>query len=89
MRVVWVCLDLYDNYSQGPSYTAQMGYTGNTTVPGYNGFAVLVRPYDVGWVGYDIPWAYSDNLNVGADLGFQNRNIQVSLDAYLRDTRIN
>lgn len=79
--------NIYDNYSQGPSYTAQMGYTGNTTVPGYNGFAVLVRPYDVGWVGYDIPWAYSDNLNVGMDLGFQNRNIQVSLDAYLRDTR--
>lgn len=79
--------NLYDNYSQGPSYTAQIGYTGNITLPGYNGFAVLVRPYDVGWVGYDIPWAYSDQLNIGLDLGLKERDLQFSLDAYIRDTK--
>lgn len=79
--------NLYDNYSQGPSYTAQVGYTGNAIVPGYNGIAVLVRPYDVGWIGYNLPWSYSDNVNLGFDLGFQERNIQVSFDAYVRDTK--
>ncbi|MCT1529707.1 SusC/RagA family TonB-linked outer membrane protein [Sphingobacterium daejeonense] len=79
--------NLFDNYSQGPSYSAQVGYTGNSIVPGYNGIAVLVRPYDVGWVGYDLPWSYSDNINIGFDLGFKNRNIQFSLDAYIRDTK--
>lgn len=77
----------YDNYSQGPSYTAQIGYTGNVTLPGYNGFAVLVRPYEVGWVGYDLPWAYSDQLNLGIDIGFRQRKLQISLDAYIRDTK--
>lgn len=79
--------NIYDNYSQGPSYTSQVGYTGNATVPGYNGFAVLVRPYDIGWVGYDIPWAYSDQLNLGVDVGLHNRDINVSVDAYIKDTK--
>lgn len=77
----------FDNYSQGPSYTAQVGYTGNAIVPGYNGFAVLVRPYDVGWVGYDIPWSYSDMANIGFDIGLKNRDLQLSFDAYIRDTK--
>lgn len=79
--------NLYDNYGQGPSYTSEIGYTGNAIVPGYNGFAALVRPYNIGWVGYDLPWSYSDNLNLGFDLGFKNRDIQVSLDAYVRDSK--
>src|SRR5690606_22757603 len=79
--------NLYDNYAQGPSYTAQIGYTGNSIVPGYNGLAALVRPYEIGWIGYDLPWSYSDNLNIGFDLGFKHRNIQVSFDAYVRDTK--
>ena len=79
--------NVFDNYSQGPSYTAAIGYTGNATLPGYNGFAVLVRPYDIGWVGYDIPWSYLDQANLGLDLGFTNRNIQLGLDAYIRDNK--
>ncbi len=79
--------NMYDNYSQGPSYTAQIGYTGNMIVPSYNAFAALVRPYEVGWVGYDIPWSYMDEVNIGMDLGFQQNKLQFSLDAYVRDTK--
>ncbi|HTN22282.1 MAG TPA: SusC/RagA family TonB-linked outer membrane protein [Pelobium sp.] len=67
-------LNSYDNYSQGPQYMSNVGYTGNLTVPGYNAFAVLTRPYSFGWVGYGIPWSYSDQLNTQIAIGlFKNR----------------
>lgn len=75
-------LNTFDNYAQGPQYTAEIGYTGNPTLPGYNAFSVLTRPYNYGWVGYNIPWAYTDQLNFGIDFGFQSNRMQGSLDLY-------
>ncbi|PRD56164.1 SusC/RagA family TonB-linked outer membrane protein [Sphingobacterium gobiense] len=80
-------LNLYDNVAQGPNYTAQIGYTGNVIVPGYNAFAGLVRPYEDGWIGYDMPWAYTDQLNVGFDFQLSKRRIYFSLDAYVKHTK--
>lgn len=75
-------LHAYDNYAQGPQYTATTGYTGNLTVPGYNAFSVLTRPYSFGWVGYGIPWGYSDQVNIGVDASFLRNRLHVSLDLY-------
>jgi TonB-dependent starch-binding outer membrane protein SusC len=75
-------LNAYDNYAQGPQYTAQVGYTGNLTVPGYNGIAVLTRPYSAGWIGYGIPWAYSEQINIGADATVLDNRIRLSLEWY-------
>jgi len=75
-------LHAYDNYAQGPQYTASTGYTGNPTVPGYNAFSVLTRPYSFGWVGYGIPWAYSDQVNIGIDAAFLGNRLHISLEAY-------
>ncbi len=75
-------LNTYDNYAQGPQYTADIGYTGNINLPGYTGFATLSRPYNFGWVGYGIPWAYTDQVNVGIDFGMNNNRLQGSLDFY-------
>jgi len=80
-------LNLYDNISQGPNYTAQVGYTGNVIVPGYNAIAALVRPYEDGWIGYDMPWAYSDQANIGLDFQLSKRNIYFSLDAYVKHNK--
>ncbi len=77
-------LNLFDNLSQGPQYTAQIGFTGNINAAGYNGFAGLLRPYTAGWVGYDLPWAYSDQLNVGTGIGLWNNRLEIQLDAYTR-----
>ncbi|TCD10715.1 SusC/RagA family TonB-linked outer membrane protein [Pedobacter frigidisoli] len=74
----------YDNYAQGPQYTASVGYTGNLTVPGYNAIGVLTRPYSFGWVGYDVPWSYSDQLNVGADVSMLKNRLHVSVDFYTK-----
>ncbi|MBE8721826.1 SusC/RagA family TonB-linked outer membrane protein [Sphingobacterium pedocola] len=80
-------LNMYDNISQGPNYTAQIGYTGNVIVPAYNGIAALVRPYEDGWVGYNIPWAYTDQANVGIDIQLSKRNAYITLDAYIRENK--
>jgi hypothetical protein len=76
----------FDQFSQGPQYTAQIGYSGNVNSPGYNGFSVLTRPYSAGWIGYDLPWAYSDQLNLGLDFGF-NKRVTASLDFYTRNDK--
>ncbi|SES08216.1 SusC/RagA family TonB-linked outer membrane protein [Pedobacter rhizosphaerae] len=73
---------VYDNYAQGPQYTASVGYTGNLTVPGYNAFGVLTRSYAFGWVGYGVPWAYTDQVNVGADVSMLKNRLRLSLDVY-------
>ena len=77
-------LNAYDNYAQGPQYTASVGYTGNLTVPGYNAFSVLTRPYSYGWVGYGIPWSYSNQIDVGVDAGLLNNRLHFSIDYYTK-----
>ncbi|GGG91258.1 SusC/RagA family TonB-linked outer membrane protein [Parapedobacter pyrenivorans] len=80
-------LNVFDNFSQGPSYSTFVGYTGNVVTPGYNGFGVLTRPYEFGWSGYGIPWAYTDQLNIGVDLGFANERVRLNLDWYTKYDR--
>lgn len=80
-------LNSFDNYSQGPQYTVDAGFTGNLTVPGYNAFAVLSRPYNFGWVGYGIPWAYTDQLNIGTDFSFGKNRFRGSVDWYTKNDK--
>ncbi|MGK6351270.1 SusC/RagA family TonB-linked outer membrane protein [Parapedobacter sp. DT-150] len=80
-------LNAFDNFSQGPSYSTYVGYTGNVITPGYNGFGVLTRPYEFGWSGYGIPWAYTDQLNIGLDMGLANERIRINLDWYTKYDR--
>lgn len=80
-------LNSFDNYSQGPQYTAELSYTGNKINPGYNGLAVLTRPYDFGWVGYGIPWAYTDQVNFGVDASWLNDRYRMSVDAYYKEDK--
>ena len=79
--------EYYDNYAQGPQYTASIGFTGNLIAPGYNGFATLTRPYSAGSVGYDLGWAYSDQLNVGVDAAFLSDRLYASIDLYSKDDK--
>ncbi len=80
-------LNVFDNFSQGPTYSTFVGYTGNVITPGYNGFGVLTRPYEFGWSGYGIPWAYSDQLNIGLDIGLADERFRINLDWYTKHDR--
>ncbi len=77
----------YDNYAQGPQYTAFIGFTGNIITPGYNGIAVLNRPYTAGSVGYDIKWAYTDQANLGLDASFLNDRLHASIQGYYKEDK--
>ncbi|MGB3539916.1 MAG: hypothetical protein WBA42_17315, partial [Mesorhizobium sp.] len=77
-------LNAFDNFSQGPQYTSDITFTGHVTAAGYNSFATLSRPYNFGWVGYGIPWAYTDQLSIGVDLAFYNKRLRVAADWYTK-----
>jgi TonB-linked SusC/RagA family outer membrane protein len=77
----------FDNYAQGPQYTASIGFTGNLITPGYNGLAVLNRPYQMGSVGYGLEWAYTDQLNIGWEASLFKGRLNASLDLYLKEDK--
>jgi TonB-dependent starch-binding outer membrane protein SusC len=77
----------FDNYAQGPQYTAFAGFTGNLITPGYNGIATLTRPYTTGGVGYDLDWAYTDQANIGLDASLFNSRVSGSLDVYMKEDK--
>lgn len=77
----------YDNYAQGPQYTASLGFTGNLILPGFNGIAVLTRPYTTGSVGYDVEWAYTDQVSLGLNIGFLNDRVNASIQGYYKEDK--
>lgn len=77
----------YDNYAQGPQYTANIGFTGNLILPGYNGIAVLNRPYTTGSIGYDVKWAHTDQASLGLSLGILNDRLNASIQGYYKEDK--
>ncbi|GAA4105320.1 SusC/RagA family TonB-linked outer membrane protein [Mucilaginibacter panaciglaebae] len=76
--------EYFDNYSQGPQYTAFIGFAGNLITPGYDGLGTLTRPYSSGYVPYNLKWAYTDQANLGLDATFLNKRLSVSVEAYYK-----
>ena len=80
-------IENFDSYAQGPQYTADLSYTGNIIAPSYTAIATLSRPYNYGWIGYGIPWAYADQLNIGLDLALLKNRFRVSADLYTKSDK--
>jgi hypothetical protein len=80
-------IENFDSNAQGPQYTADLSYTGNIIAPSYTAISTLSRPYNYGWVGYGIPWAYADQLNVGFDLAMLKSRLRISLDLYTKSDK--
>jgi TonB-linked SusC/RagA family outer membrane protein len=76
-----------DRFSAGPQYRVDLGWSNEPTIGSYAGLPGISRPYTSGWVGYGIPWAYSDKLNIGLQLGLATDRVRISLDAYSRDDK--
>lgn len=76
-----------DRFNAGPQYRVDLGWSGEPTVGSYMGIPGLSRPYTSGWVGYGIPWAYSDQVNAGIRLSTCNDRLRIGIDIYNRDDK--
>ncbi|SDJ38692.1 TonB-linked outer membrane protein, SusC/RagA family [Pedobacter sp. ok626] len=76
---------LNDRFAAGPQYTVDLGWSANPAFYSYAGFGTLSRPYTAGWVGYDIPWSYVQETNIGVNAGFLNSRIQARLELYSKN----
>lgn len=76
-----------DKFAAGPQYRVNAGWTLEPTIPGYNGIATISRPYSSGWVGYDIKWPYTDQLNVGFDGAILKNRLSMSATFYKKDDK--
>ncbi|MDB5156687.1 MAG: SusC/RagA family TonB-linked outer membrane protein [Mucilaginibacter sp.] len=74
----------FDNYAQGPQYTAFIGYAGNLITPGYSGLSTMTRPYTAGYVPYGLKWAYTDQASLGLDAEVLNKRLYLSLNGYYK-----
>lgn len=75
-------VELNDRYAVGPQYVVDFSWTGEPMIQSYSSTTNLVRPYNKGYVGYNIPWAYNEQLSVGGDLGLWNNRLMASVDVY-------
>lgn len=70
----------------GPQYAPQMSW-GGIPLTSFNGYSTFSRPYNTGWIGYDIPWSYVQQLNVGTNLSLFDNKISINLDVYNKDNK--
>lgn len=71
-----------DRFNAGPAYRVDMGFTGEPALGSYAGIPGISRPYTTGWVGYGIPWAYTEQVNVGLRTGLFAERLKVAVDVY-------
>ena len=71
-----------DRFNAGPSYRVDLGFADEPTLGSYSGIGGLSRPYSTGWVGYNIPWAYTNQVNLGLRFGLLNDRLHLAIDGY-------
>lgn len=71
-----------DRFNAGPSYRVDLGFTDEPTLGSYSGIGGLTRPYSSGWVGYGIPWAYTNQVNLGFRVGLLGDRLRFAIDGY-------
>ena len=71
-----------DRFGEGPQYLSDLSFSNNPLKFSYDALPGLSRPYSTGYVGTGIKWPYSDQLDLGLDLGFLQHRLNVSLDVY-------
>ncbi|MBO9596117.1 MAG: SusC/RagA family TonB-linked outer membrane protein [Niabella sp.] len=80
-------LRLDQHIGAGPQYQPQAGWADYPALGSYNAYGVYSRPYNYGWVGYDIPWAYSTQLNAGASFTVLKNAVNLRLEWYSKDNK--
>ncbi|MBB2954274.1 SusC/RagA family TonB-linked outer membrane protein [Sphingobacterium sp. JUb56] len=76
-----------DRDAAGPQYSSELGWKGNNNIFSYNGIGTISRPYQSGWIGYDLPWSYTDLFNAGFDIELQNKRISARVEYYNKNSK--
>ncbi|SDD70373.1 TonB-linked outer membrane protein, SusC/RagA family [Mucilaginibacter pineti] len=76
-----------DRFAAGPQYRVEIGWDAEPTIPGYNGVAGISRPYTSGWVGYNLKWSYTDELNVALNASLFKGRLNASATYYIKDDK--
>ncbi len=76
-----------DRFAAGPQYRVEIGWDSEPTIPGYNGVAAISRPYTTGWIGYNLKWAYTNQLNLGLNSTMFNGRLSASATFYIKDDK--
>ncbi|GAA4319615.1 SusC/RagA family TonB-linked outer membrane protein [Compostibacter hankyongensis] len=71
-----------DRFGEGPQYISDLSFSNNPVKFSYDAFPALSRPYNLGYVGYGLQWPYTDQLDVGLDLGLLDNRLNAVLDLY-------
>lgn len=74
-------------YAVGPQYAANLGWTQDPTISSYFGYAGISRDYSYGWTGYNLDWAYSDNLEFSLKNSFFGERLSTTFTVYQRDDK--
>lgn len=87
LRAAWgrtVRLFLDDRFGGGPQYRTEYGWYEEPTIPTFGGFQGISRPYNSGWVGYQLTLPYSDRLSITASTTVLNNNLSLAATFYNR-----
>lgn len=86
LRGSWGRIGRYqDNnrFAAGPQYTGEeMTSLGQPVTSSYYGWATVARPYNTGWIGYELGWPYSDKWNIGVNTSFFNQRLSLEVEYY-------
>ncbi len=78
---------LDDRFGAGPQYRTEYGWYEEPTIPTFGGFQGISRPYNSGWVGYELTLPYSDRFSLGASATALNNRLSLGLTFYNRDDK--
>ena len=86
LRASWARIGRFvdDNrFGAGPQYTGEelTGF-GQPVVSSFWGYSTIARPYNSGWIGYDMKWPYSDKLNIGTMISLFKNRIKLGIEYY-------
>ncbi|WP_333621976.1 SusC/RagA family TonB-linked outer membrane protein [Sphingobacterium multivorum] len=78
---------LDDRYAAGPQYRTENGWDEEPTIPGYGPVLGMNRPYNSGFIGYNIKMPIAERTNINLDGSFFNNRLNASLTAYNRNDK--
>ncbi len=78
---------LDDRYAAGPQYRTENGWDEEPTIPGYGPVLGMNRPYNSGFIGYNIKMPIAERTNINLDGSFFDNRLNASLTAYNRNDK--